>query len=102
MSETKQNDAPESIWLQWHGDAEPDDTGEVSTDDVTWSTDRMFAHDVRYVRWDLVEPLLTDILAAHADPNNPDYNECETEDTQCQWCQSAAALYPPQTKGRHE
>ena len=40
---------PEKIYLQWHGDGEPDDLGEVSEHDVTWCRNKIFNHDIEYV-----------------------------------------------------
>ena len=44
--------APERIWLQWHGDGDPDDPGEVYIGEVTWQDERIFDHDIEYVRRD--------------------------------------------------
>ena len=46
------SEAPERIWLQWFGDSDPDDPGEVYIDDVTWQDERIFDHDIEYVRAD--------------------------------------------------
>ncbi len=40
--------APEEIWLQWNGDQDPDDDAEKH--EVTWCQEKVYAHDVRYVR----------------------------------------------------
>lgn len=40
---------PETIYLQYHGDGEPDD-GLVRDADVTWCRDKIFEYDVEYVR----------------------------------------------------
>lgn len=40
---------PNGLWLQWHGDGSPDDVGEVSDRDVTWSRDIIFSSDLRYI-----------------------------------------------------
>lgn len=50
MSESK--DAPERIYLQWHGDGEPDEEPPV---EVSWCEDKIFTHDVEYVRRDLLD-----------------------------------------------
>lgn len=44
--------APEKIYLQWHGDADPADypDDEPRGDDVTWCRDKIFDHDIAYVR----------------------------------------------------
>ena len=51
------SEAPERIWLQWFGDSDPDDPGEVYIDDVTWQDERIFDHDVEYVRADKADAL---------------------------------------------
>lgn len=40
---------PDNLYLQWHGDAEPDD-GPTSENDVTWCRDKIFPFDVEYAR----------------------------------------------------
>mgnify|MGYP001566511809 CR=1 FL=1 len=43
------NSPPDVIWLQFHGDAAPDDDdGPVCSDDVTWCDDKIFDHDIPY------------------------------------------------------
>ena len=49
--------APERIFLQWHGDGDPDEPGEVYIDEVTWQDERIFDHDVEYVRADKADAL---------------------------------------------
>lgn len=44
------SNAPDIIWLQWHGDGRPDDHGEVDNRDVTWCQDKIYEHDIEYVR----------------------------------------------------
>jgi hypothetical protein len=44
------SEIPNTIYLQWHGDGTPDDPGPVGYDGVTWSTEPVFEHDVRYTR----------------------------------------------------
>lgn len=44
------SDAPDTIYLQWHGDGDPDEPGDVHEPEVTWSRARVYRHDVRYVR----------------------------------------------------
>jgi hypothetical protein len=39
---------PLSLCLQWHGDGDPEE-GEVCESEVTWSRERIFAHDIEYV-----------------------------------------------------
>jgi hypothetical protein len=43
-------DAPARIFLQWNGDQEPDPTTPPCLSEVTWCKDRVFGHDVEYVR----------------------------------------------------
>lgn len=85
--------SPSSIYLQWRGDS--DDVGEPvpaeSLECVTWCADKVFDHDVRYVRWDLVERLLRDVMQIHADPNDAGHNQCDEE--KCQWCEWASELF---------
>ncbi len=42
--------APRVIYLQYHGDGEPDDECPVRDADVTWCRDKIFASDIEYVR----------------------------------------------------
>ena len=88
--------SPRSIYLQVFGDSDDTETPipAESWGEVTWCKDRVFAADVRYVRWDLVERLLTDSMAAHADPCSPWYNDCEKAGERCQWCEWASELFP--------
>lgn len=58
---------PPRIWLQWHGDADPDEDGEVSDGDVTWSRDHVFKHDYEYIRADRLG-ILIDALEGLAMP----------------------------------
>ena len=42
---------PRVLWLQWHGDADPkDEIGAVNEGSVTWCRDRIYEHDLRYIR----------------------------------------------------
>ena len=49
--------APDVIFLQWWGDGDPDDPGEVYIDEVTWQDERIFDHDVEFVRRDKADAL---------------------------------------------
>ena len=40
---------PLDLWLQWHGDGDPEDDGEVCESEVTWSREKIFDGDVEYV-----------------------------------------------------
>ena len=87
--------SPSSIYLQWHGDGDEPDTTPIPEDCkefVTWCEDKVFTHDVRYVRWDLVERLLIDVMRNHSSPDNGDYNYCDED--RCQWCEWASELFP--------
>lgn len=54
---------PDRIWLQWHGDADPEyEMGEVSEGDVSWCRDKIFQYDVEYVRADLAGPSLNQAI----------------------------------------
>jgi len=47
------NTPPKELWLQWYGDRSPDEMlprDDIYTTDVTWCTEKMFSHDVKYVR----------------------------------------------------
>ena len=37
-----------------------------------------------------LKELLGEVMRAHADPDNPEYNECDVEP--CEWCTRAADL----------
>ena len=41
--------APLNLWLQWHGDGDPDDESEVCEGEVTWGRDKIFDADLEYV-----------------------------------------------------
>ena len=70
------SDAPERIWLQWWGDGDPDEPGEVYLDEVTWQDERIFDHDVEFVRKDKVAELLDNIIVAYDLPGD----HCELSD----------------------
>ena len=48
---------PIRIYLQWNGDAESEDN-EPCLEEVTWSQEQFFKHDVEYIRADSVKALL--------------------------------------------
>lgn len=48
---------PIRIYLQWNGDAEPEDS-EPCLEEVTWSQEQIFKHDIEYIRADRVKALL--------------------------------------------
>jgi hypothetical protein len=47
------NQPPRTIYLQWHGDSDPDDPAPVCETEVTWCSDKCFGSDVEYVRADV-------------------------------------------------
>lgn len=49
---------PLSLWLQWHGDGNPDDEGEVAESEVTWCREKIYEHDVEYVHADEIRRAL--------------------------------------------
>jgi len=51
--------APAEIWLQLHGDGEPDGSPVDYRDEVSWCWEKIHDHDVRYVLAD-TPPTLTD------------------------------------------
>lgn len=48
---------PDKIYLQWHGDGEPNDVGEVDGNEVTWCKDKIFEHDIEYVQASRIDAL---------------------------------------------
>ena len=44
---------PIRIYLQWNGDSEPEDS-EPCVEEVTWSQEQIFKHDIEYIRADSV------------------------------------------------
>lgn len=40
----------------------------------------------------LLKETLKDVMDAHRSPKSPDYNECEKEGEECQWCMEAQQL----------
>ena len=62
------NKPPETIWLQWNGDGDPDGSP-VSVGDVTWSAEQVFEHDEQYLRLSDVLPLLENAAANISTPS---------------------------------
>lgn len=54
---------PENIWLQWYGDSSPDDVGNVSVVDVTWEREKIFKHDIEYIRARAYSPTVNELAA---------------------------------------
>jgi len=52
MSDVKHTKEPEVIFLQWYGDSEPYN-GEINSSDVSWCIDKIYEHDIQYVRHDI-------------------------------------------------
>jgi len=40
---------PQEIWLQWHGDGDPDIGDSISETDVTWSREKIYQADIKYI-----------------------------------------------------
>lgn len=59
----EEDDAPPLIWLQWHGDADPDEPGHP--EEITWCQDRIFSYDIPYVRVDVPNTELVDDADRH-------------------------------------
>lgn len=47
--------APERVWLQYFGDAEPEHDARISHSDVSWCAEKVFDHDIEYIRLDLAQ-----------------------------------------------
>jgi hypothetical protein len=59
------NQPPDKLYLQWHGDSDPDDSAPVCETEVTWCRDRCFGSDVEYVRIEPFLDALESILPQH-------------------------------------
>lgn len=60
--------APDRIYLQWHGDADPADYPngpDPSLDDVTWCADKIYEHDIEYVPANEVTRLRDELAELH-------------------------------------
>lgn len=55
---------PKTIYLQFYGDGDPSDEGEVDVNYVTWCEDNQFNYDVRYIRADFQETSIDGMLKA--------------------------------------
>lgn len=58
---------PETIYLQWFGDYDPDMLSESERDAIdpsgaSWYWEQIFPHDIEYVRKDAVDAILSDLL----------------------------------------
>lgn len=56
---------PERIWLQWYGDATPEDAGFDPPAEVTHCEDKIFDYDVEYVR--------PEVIAKHLEARAEDF-----------------------------
>lgn len=62
--------APKKIYLQWHGDADPadyPDGPDPDQSDVTWCADKIFEHDIEYVRVDELDRLRAELAVLAGD-----------------------------------
>ena len=62
--------APDRIYLQWHGDADPADYPngpDPSLDDVTWCADKIYEHDIEYVPANEVTRLRAELAVARSE-----------------------------------
>lgn len=58
---------PETIYLQWFGDYEPDMLSESERDAIdpsgaSWCWEQIFPHDIAYVQREAVDAVLSDLL----------------------------------------
>ena len=68
----------------------------------TLISDTLHGHDVELSRKAALDAeigsLLREIMQMHADPDAPEYNECDT--SPCNWCERAAKLIGPNAAGQ--
>jgi len=57
---------PQTLWLQWHGDSDPLQGGEVCESEVTWCRDKIFERDIEYVEKNKLKRALLDPAKTHA------------------------------------
>jgi len=84
---------PLSLWLQWYGDGTPEDPGEVCESQVTWCRDKIFAHDVEYVRADRVNILLHALHGLTMPCTRADYTVGKLDAVVCEIAQNAIDKY---------
>ena len=56
---------PETIYLQWYGDVDPelvDHEPDVDPSGASWCWEQIFPADIEYVRKDAVDAVLSDLL----------------------------------------
>jgi len=61
---------PNKIFLQWHGEGDPQDPRSPSQGDVTWSKDKVFEHDIEYVKAPEIQRLEARVGELEAAINN--------------------------------
>ena len=77
--------APDRIYLQWHGDADPADYPngpDPSLDDVTWCADKIYEHDIEYVPANEVTRLRAELA------------ECRRDAERYRWLRSESCPWP--------
>ena len=87
---------PDEIWLQWHGDQEPEHcNGEPG--EVTWSRDAVFRHDIEYRRVSGPSPevlmRVIEMMMAYIDEERLQNVPIE------KWIEQAEARIEAETKG---
>ena len=63
---------PETIYLQWFGDYDPDmlsesDRDEIDPDGASWCWEQIFPHDIEYVRKDAATEAMRMLQAEYKD-----------------------------------
>ena len=74
--------APKKIYLQWHGDADPadyPDGPDPDQSDVTWCADKIFEHDIEYVRVDELDRLRAELATRDAKPDCRTCDHCSPD-----------------------
>jgi len=95
-----QNGIPDRIYLQVHGDAPPDEWDEpidIRAGDVTWCWERIFDGDVEYIRADIAEKEVVELVEAayregHSDGVRAfgDTHQTPTDKLNLDWYESRA------------
>ena len=70
-NKNQEDGAPDRIWLQFHGDAEPpfENLDRPSRWDISWCSEPIFKHDVEYIRADLADERERAIVEDASDEN---------------------------------
>lgn len=50
VEEVARKESPDTIYLQFYGDGDVDNAGEISHENVTWCEDRIYPTDVEYAK----------------------------------------------------